>query len=453
VLQVVYQLINFTFSKTQYHCAGLFLKKDKTMERRDFLTTAGTGALAVSLGGLPASAASGASLPDKSINDLISVKLPPLEQPTEKEQMVASVSMPKDKRIGYAIVGLGNLSLGQILPGFGASKYAKPVALVSGDAVKAGKIAAQYGIDPKNIYNYQTFDQIKNNPEIDAVYIVLPNSMHEEYVIRAAKAGKHVLCEKPMAPTAKACQNMIDACKKANRKLMIAYRIQYEPLNRLAMTWARDQKFGKVKFVELHNSQNIGDPSQWRLKKALAGGGSLPDIGLYCLNTSRFILGEEPHTVNATIFTTPGDERFKEVEESVLWQMQFPSGALVNASTSYGVHQSRRYRCYGDKGGWFGLDPAFDYERLHMEGSQAQGKQEVRLEPNIKEAQQFALEIDHFAQCILENKTPFTPGEEGLQDQKIMEAIYESARSGKPVKLETITRIDAFRGSPPAESA
>jgi predicted dehydrogenase len=426
------------------------------MERRDFITKAGTGmAGAALLSGLPAAAQNSTTMEtqitDKNIGDLITIKLAPLEQPTEKEQAVSSIAMPKDKRIGYAIVGLGNLSLGQILPGFGASKYAKPVALVSGDADKAKKVAAQYGIDPKSIYNYQNFDSIKNNPEIDAVYIVLPNCMHEEYVVRAAKAGKHVLCEKPMAPSAKACQNMIDACKQAGKKLMIAYRIQYEPHNRLAMQWAREQKFGKVKFIELHNSQNIGDPAQWRLHKALAGGGSLPDIGLYCLNTARFILGEEPHMVNASIYSTPGDVRFKEVEETVLWQMQFPSGAMVNASTSYGVHQARRYRCYADKGGWFGLDPAFDYNRLQMEGSHADGKQEVKLSPAIKEVQQFALELDHFAQCILENKTPYTPGEEGLQDQKIMEAIYESARTGKPVKLQNMTTIDTFRGTPPKE--
>lgn len=422
------------------------------MERRDFITHAGTGLAAAGiLGGIPTIASTKDFGSAKSIDDLITIKLPPLEQPSEKEQAVSSIAMPKDKRIGYAIVGLGNLSLGQILPSFGASKYAKPVALVSGDAEKAKKVAAQYGIDPKNIYNYQNFDNIKSNPEIDAVYIVLPNSMHEEFVVRAAKARKHVLCEKPMAPSVRACQHMIDACKQAGRKLMIAYRIQYEPHNRLVMQWAREQKFGKVKFMELHNSQNIGDPTQWRLKKALSGGGSLPDIGLYCLNTARFVLGEEPHTVIASQFSAPGDERFKEVEETVLWQMQFPGGAMVNASTSYGVHQSRRYRCYGDKGGWFGLDPAFEYQRLQMEGSHADGKQEVRVLPSIKEAQQFALELDHFAQCILEDKTPWTPGEEGLQDQKIMEAIYESAKTGKPVKLQVISTLDTFRGSLPKE--
>jgi predicted dehydrogenase len=425
------------------------------MERRDFISKAGAGLAGVSLlNSLPVSGSTlNMETTDKNIGDLISVKLPPLEQPTEKEQAVSSIAMPKDKRIGYAIVGLGNLSLGQILPGFNTSKYGKPVALVSGEAEKAKKIAAQYGIDPKNIYNYQNFDSIKNNAEIDAVYIVLPNSMHEEYVIRAAKAGKHVLCEKPMATSAKACQNMIDACKLAGKKLMVAYRIQYEPHNHLAKQWVRDQKYGKIKLIDLHNSQNIGDPAQWRLHKSLSGGGSLPDIGLYCLNTARYLLGEEPHTVNATIFSTPNDERFKEVEETVLWQMEFPGGALVNASTSYGIHQSRRYRCFGDKGGYFGLDPAFDYERLKMEGSYADGKQEINISPSIKEAQQFALELDHFSQCILENKTPYTPGEEGLQDQKIIEAIYESAKLGTPVKLQTITTIDTFRGTPPKEEA
>ena len=425
------------------------------MERRDFITKTATGiATAGLLGGLPASANQPVTdITDKSIGDLITIKLSPLEQPSEKEQAISSIAMPKDKRIGYAIVGLGNLTLGQILPGFGTSKYSKPVALVSGDADKAHKVAAQYGINPKNIYNYQNFDNIKNNPEIDAVYIVLPNSLHEEFVIRAAKAGKHVLCEKPMAPTVKACENMIDACNQAGKKLMIAYRIQYEPHNQLAMHWARDRKFGKVKFIELHNSQNIGDPLQWRLKKALSGGGALPDIGLYCLNTARFILGEEPHMVMASQFSTPGDERFKEVEETILWQMQFPSGAMVNASASYGVHQSRRYRCYADQGGWFGLDPAFEYQRLQMEGSHADGNQEVKLAPSIKEAQQFTLEIDHFAQCILENKKPWTPGEEGLQDQKIMEAIYESAKTGKPVNLPLISTIDTFRGTTPREDA
>ena len=429
----------------------------KGLNRRKFITTAGIGlASATIMSELipePVNAQSLQPGGPKSMADVISVKLPPLEQPTEKEQAFSSAMLPPDKRIGYAVVGLGNLTLAEILPAMSTCNYSKLVALVSGSPDKAKKVAAQYGIANKNIYSYETYDQIKNNPEIDAVYIVLPNSMHEEYVVRAAKAGKHVLCEKPMTTSSKSAQVMIDACKKAGRKLMIAYRIQYEPHNRLAMQWARDKHAGKVKFIEAMNAQNIGDPAQWRLHKALSGGGSLPDIGLYCINTSRFILGEEPHTVIASTYATPGDDRFKEVEETVMWQMHFPSGALVNAACSYGVHQSRRYRCYGDNGGWFGLDPAFDYVRLQMEGSLAQGKLEVKQSPDMGEKNQFTLEIDHFSECLLENKEPFTPGEEGLQDQKIMEAIYESAKTGKPVKLEMITTLDTFRGTQPKEQS
>ncbi|GGH04980.1 Gfo/Idh/MocA family protein [Mucilaginibacter phyllosphaerae] len=421
--------------------------------RRRFMEDAGIGILAATVIGELASCSSSAQSVNggKSLADTISVNLPPRDALSEQKLSGPPALLPPQKRIGFAIVGLGDLALNQIMPAFGSSKYAKPVALVSGHPDKAQKVAAQYGIAPKNIYSYQNFDQIKNNPDIDAVYIVLPNSMHEEFTIRAAKAGKHVLCEKPMANSAEQARRMIKACKDAGKKLMIAYRIQYEPHNRLAMKWARDKHFGRVKIIELANTQNAGAPGQWRLKKALAGGGSLPDIGLYCLNTSRFILGEEPEMVMATVYSTPGDPRFKEVEESVLWQMHFPSGALVNATTSYGTHKSRRYRCYADNGGWFGLDPAFDYQRLQIEASQAQGNLEVKQSPDMGEKDQFTLELDHMAQCILENKTPYTPGEEGLQDHIIMEAIYESARTGKPVKLNKIDKPDAFRGSAPKD--
>ena len=425
------------------------------LNRRKFIERAGLGILAATAAGNMVSCSSNAqsvtSQGPKTVADTIVVKLPPRDAATEQKEAPLPAMLEPKKRIGFALVGLGSLTLAELLPAFGACKFAKPVALVSGSPDKAKKVALQYGIAEKNIYNYQNYDQIKNNPEIDAVYIVLPNSMHEEFTVRAAKAGKHVLCEKPMANSADQCRRMIKACKDAGKKLMIAYRIQYEPHNRLVMKWAREKHFGTVKMIDMVNTQNIGDPSQWRLKKALAGGGSLPDIGLYCLNTARFILGEEPEMVNASIFSTPGDPRFKEVEETVLWQMKFPGGAMVNAATSYGTHKSRRYRCHADNGGWFGLDPAFDYHRLQMEASQAQGDLEVKQSPDMGEENQFALEIDHMAQCIMENKQPYTPGEEGLQDQIIMEAIYESARSGKAVKLDKVTKLDAFRGTPPKE--
>jgi predicted dehydrogenase len=444
-------------------------------DRRKFLINTGKGLLALSAMDPLRSLATGAAHPPQQTlhpgqqtqqtsqaaqqppqaaqggREPISVQLPPLNDPSEQEEAPFPSVLAPDQRLGYCIVGLGHLSLGEILPAFAKSKYSRPVALVSGDAAKAASVAAQYGISPKGIYNYQNFDQIKNNKEIDIVYIVLPNSMHEEFAVRAAQAGKHILCEKPMATSSASAQRMIDACKKAGRKLMIAYRIQYEPFNKLVMQWSRNQEFGKVKLIESFNSQNIGDPKQWRLNKALAGGGPLPDMGIYNLNTTRYILGEEPEWVSGHVYTTPGDNRFKEVEESVLFQFGFPSGALANAATSYGVHQTRRYRCTTDKGAWYGMDPSYSYNGLRLELSQAKGPQEYRQQVLMAEKDQFAIEMDHMSTCVWKDQPPFTPGEEGLQDLKIIEAIYQSAREGKPVKLESISKKDAFRGTRPEE--
>ncbi|MXV51400.1 Gfo/Idh/MocA family oxidoreductase [Pedobacter sp. HMF7647] len=419
--------------------------------RRQFIHHAGKGIFAATvLSEFPSLANTPQTGNSKTTpDDLKPIQLKPLEDPSEKKDGSLPNPLQPEKRIGYAIVGLGHLSLAQILPAFGSCKYSKPVALVSGDAAKAQTVAAQYGIPVKNIYNYQNFDEIKNNPEVDVVYIVLPNSMHAEFTIRAAKAGKHVLCEKPMATSVKDCERMIEACKTAGKQLMIAYRIQYEPHHKLVKDWVRNKEYGKVRLIEAFNAQNIGDPTQWRLKKSLSGGGSLPDIGLYCLNTARYLIGEEPVSVLATIYSTPNDPRFKEVEETVMFQMHFPNGTQVNSTTSYGVHESRRYRCYADKGGWFGLDPAFPYKGLKMEVSQARDAIEWKSNPSLEEKDQFALEMDHMSQCVRNNKKPFTPGEEGLQDQRIMDAIYESAHTGKIVKLETIKGLDIFRGTPP----
>ena len=179
-------------------------------------------------------------------------------------------------------------------------------------------------------------------------------------------------------------------------------------------------------------------------------------MGLYCLNTTRFLLGEEPTEVFGMIYSTPGDERFKEVEESVIFQLRFPSGVLSNNATSYGAHENRRYRVSAETG-WFGLDPAYSYEGLQMEASHAEGMIEDRTHPSLMPKDQFALEMDHMAGCVLENQTPYTPGEEGLQDQRIMEAIYESAAAGKPVKITTPGavpgKLDLFRGTEPKPAA
>lgn len=350
-----------------------------------------------------------------------------------------------NKKTGWAIVGLSKLVMDEVLPAFHLCKHAELVSLVSGDTEKAEDVAQRYGLNKQSIYTYDNFDEIKDNAEVDVVYIVLPNSQHKEFTVRAAKAGKHVLCEKPMATSVDDAQSMIDACMEENKKLMIAYRIQYEPKNRQMMKWVREEKYGKVKLLEGFNGMNIDDPKQWRLKKSLAGGGPLVDVGVYCINTFRFLLGEEPEAVFATFYSTPGDPRFKEVEESIMFQLRFPGGVIANAGTSYSVHASSRYRCLADKNVWFGMDPAFPYNDLKIQLSEGAPNDEEAVE----EQNQFALQIDHMSLCVINDEQPYTPGEEGLQDQKIVEAIYRSAREGRVVELKKINKKDAFRNKYP----
>jgi predicted dehydrogenase len=376
------------------------------------------------------------------------IKLEEWKAPTERQSGPTPTPQPPDQRVGFAIVGLGHLSLEELLPAFGACKKAKVTALVSGNRDKALKVAKQYGVPEKSIYSYQTYDQLRDNPDVQVIYIVLPNGLHEEFVVRGAQAGKHILCEKPMANSSAECRRMIEACRAANRKLMIAYRIQYEPHNRLVRELVRKKEYGTVKLIEASNGQNSANPDHWRHKRALAGGGALPDIGIYCLNTIRFLLGEEPSEVMGYQYSTPGDPRFREVEEQVTWQMRFPSGIQANCATGYGYHEHRQYRVLAERG-WLMMQPAFAYRGLQLKRGYAEDKKELNEEVGLMEKNQFALEMDHMAECVQQNKNPFTPGEEGLQDHLLMEAIYQSAREGRPVKLPAVSKPDAFRGPEP----
>ncbi len=355
--------------------------------------------------------------------------------PSEMQERSPDPADPPSRRIGFAVVGIGRLTVNQIMPAFGKTRHCKPVALVSGDRDKALKLARQHDIRDEAVYDYRNFDRIAQNADVDVVYIVLPNSLHLEYTVRAAQAGKHVLCEKPMAMNVRECQQMIDACKTANRQLMIAYRSQYEPKNQAILRMVREKKFGTLKEFISTNSQFQGNPAQWRLKKALAGGGALPDIGLYCLNASRFVSGEEPSEVAAWMYSTPGDPRFSEVEETMHFMMRFPSGLQATCHTSYGTHRAQFMRLMGTDA-WAELDPAYAYQGIRLRiGDVADGKERV-IEPNIAEKDQFAMEMDHMAECVRSNRMPHTPGEEGLQDHRIMEALYASARAdGKTVRL------------------
>jgi len=346
------------------------------------------------------------------------------------EALAQRVPDPPGKKLGWAIVGLGSLAINQILPAFARCEKSKVVAFVSGHPDKANKLALRYGVDAKNIYNYQNYDSIKDNPEVDIIYIVLPNGMHAEYTIRGLQAGKHVLCEKPMANTPEDCQQMIDAGKKANRKLMVAYRCRYEPFNQEAIRLARSKELGPVKVITADNGWNASDPNMWRLNKKMAGGGCLMDIGIYALQSARYISGEEPVEINAMTYSTPGDPRFREVEETINFQLRFPSGVLANCTSSYGYSSQSHTRVICTNG-WYEMDPATVYDGLRLYVHRNNLSEEV----NLPAKDHFTLEMDHMSDCVMNNQEPLTPGEEGLRDMKLIAAIYEAARTNKTLKV------------------
>jgi predicted dehydrogenase len=331
----------------------------------------------------------------------------------------AQVQEPK---IGYAVIGLGRIA-GHFMPGVLNTTNSQITALVSGHRDKAERIAAEYGVPQSSIYNYDNFDEIARNPAVGAVYVALPNSMHAEYAIRAAKAGKHVLCEKPMSTNVAEAEAMIAACKAANVKLMIAYRCHYEPTNLKAIRLIRDGALGQVQAIESANGFNIA-PHEWRLNKKLAGGGPLFDVGIYSLNACRYLTGEEPSQISAFASVIDRDGRFNQVEENVSWTMRFPSGIVASCNTTYGANMTGFYRVHGSKG-WLDANPAFYYDGLRLR-AEFPGTQLDELNP-ARDPSHFALQAEHFSHCIQNGLEPKTPGEEGLRDMRYITEIYRSA--------------------------
>ena len=333
-----------------------------------------------------------------------------------------------DRRVGYCVIGLGRIA-DHFLRGVTQSASSRITGLVSGHRDKAVSIAAQYGVPKSSIYSYEEMDRFRDNKSIDAVYVALPNSMHAEYTIRSAKAGKHVLCEKPMSVAVSEAEAMIAACKANNMKLMIAYRLHYEPITLKAIKMIRDGAIGKVEAIDSANGFNIA-PGEWRSTKALGGGGPLMDVGIYSLNAARYLTGEEPEAFTAVATTPDKDGRFQGVEESLSWTMRFPSGAVSSCTTTYGASMPGYYKVFGSKG-WLEVDQ-FGYQGLQLmanytsggRGTPATKVDETNPEPD---PMQFARQADHFSRCILENRTPDTPGEEGLRDMQHIQSIYRAA--------------------------
>jgi len=435
------------------YATRVFMPNECDQTRRQFLLAGGVG-LATTLyasQGLAATTSGSPTTVDEGIVATGKVSFPPIDAATEPPGNPPPNPDPPGQRVGFAVVGLGRLALQNILPACAQSKHARLTGLVSGDPQKMRLIAAQYGVPREGCYSYSELSRMRSNSNIQVVYVVLPNALHRDAVVAAAQAGKHVLCEKPMATNVDEARAMIEACRQADRKLMIAYRCQYEVNNRELVKRARSGELGDIQFVDAINTQNQGDPTQWRQIRKLSGGGSLPDVGLYCLNTTRALLGEEPIEVIARTHSPDGDPRFKEVEATVSFVLRFPSGVLANCVSSYSLHTQRNFRVLGASAS-AEITNAFDYEgqRLHIARRESQAEAITEVKLGMKN--QFALEMDHMASCVRNNQEPRTPGEEGLQDQLLMAAIYQSAQTGQPVSLAPVARKDAFRG-PPLEDA
>jgi predicted dehydrogenase len=333
-----------------------------------------------------------------------------------------------EKVLRVAIMGLGSYG-NRVAEAMRSSKRAKLVGVISGTPSKIKDWQSKYGIPEKNCYNYQNFNAIKNNPDIDAVYVITPNALHKEQVIRVAAAGKHVICEKPMSVNAADAKQMVDACNKAGVKLLVGYRMHFEPKTLEIIRQRNAGDMGKIMFFQGLSGFTIGDPAQWRLNRELAGGGAMMDIGIYSVNGARYMVGEDPIWVTAQeVKTDP--VKFKEgVDETITFQFGFPGGAVSSCLSTYSMNNLDKFFLNGTKG--FGeLQPATGYGPI--QGRTHKG------ELNYPHVTHQTVQMDEMAAIILNNKQPLVPvdGVEGLKDMIIIDAIYEAVRSGKKVEIK-----------------
>ena len=330
-----------------------------------------------------------------------------------------------EKKLGIALLGLGNYAENHLAPAFEHTKYCYLAGVVTGTPEKEQKWADKYKLPKSHIYNYENFDKIKDNPDIDIVYVVTPNGRHAEFGVRAAKAGKHVITEKPMEVNAARAQQMVDACKEAGTLLQVGYRNRYDAAHQEIMRLGREEVHGKIKLINTHFSfYGINSPN-WRFTdKSLSGGGPLMDIGIYCIEGALYSTGELPVSISAQSFKTIMD-KLPDMEETIFWQMNFPSGAVANCSSSY-VARENSLRIYAEKGN-YGLDPAYGYDRP---GGYNNGRTINAFYRNQQAAQ-----MDAFALNVLEGTDVVASGEIGVQGMKIIDAIYASAASGQKVDL------------------
>ncbi|MEP2688814.1 Gfo/Idh/MocA family protein [Maribacter dokdonensis] len=330
------------------------------------------------------------------------------------------------KKLGVALVGLGSYSTYQLAPSLLDTEHCYLAGIVTGTKEKESVWKEKYNIPKENIYNYENFDTIADNDSIDVIYVVLPNSMHAEFCIRAAKAGKHVICEKPMAVSVAECDAILNACNEHKVKLSVGYRMQSDPYTHEVKKYVREKTFGDVLFVSSDAGYvSNGNPDQWRLNKKLSGGGALMNMGVYAIQTSIYGTGQNPISVSAQEFSTRPDY-FKDTDETITAQFKFENGAVAHMMTSHNAN-GNRLKCHCSKG-WFELDPAHSYGPIS--GRTSNG--DVLKFPHKR---QQALQMDDFAKHILLDSKNLAPGEMGKRDMIIVEAIYKSIREGGQEQL------------------
>ncbi|MEP4948887.1 MAG: Gfo/Idh/MocA family oxidoreductase, partial [Flavobacteriaceae bacterium] len=330
------------------------------------------------------------------------------------------------KKLGIALVGLGSYSTHQLAPALLDAEHCYLAGIVTGTPEKEKIWASKHNIPEENIYNYENFDAISSNNTIDIVYVVLPNSMHADFCIRAAKAGKHVICEKPMAVSVEECDAIIKACEENNVKLGIGYRLHSEPYTQEIKRFVREKTFGAVQYISADAGyRSMSNPDQWRLNKELSGGGALMNMGVYAIQSVIYGTGENPISVSAQEYSTR-PEYFKDTDETITAQFEFESGVVGNIMTSHNISANRLFASCDS--GWFELDPASTY--IPLAGRTSHGP------INFEQESQQKLQMEDFAKHILFSNPNRAPGEMGKRDMIIVEAIYESiSKGGQKVKL------------------
>lgn len=342
----------------------------------------------------------------------------------------AVVPPTEHKKLGIALVGLGNYSKSMLGPSLRETQWCELRGIVSGAEAKRSEWAKDFNLPATSVYDYEHFNAIADNPAIDIVYVVLPNFLHAEYTIRAARAGKHVICEKPMAMNPEECRQMIAACRTAGRQLSIGYRLRFDPFHLEAMRIGQEKVFGQIKLIEASLGFNYPNSESWRFKIKEGGGGAVMDLGIYCVQAARYLTGENPVRVTAQAYTFEKD-RFIEIPETYHFQMEFPGGAVSTHTVSYSSYVDRLYAASALGRGWIELEPAFQGGPQAPVGRTSEGSMK------ITHVNQTTVQMDDFARCILEGRQTRVPGEEGLTDMTVIAAIKDAVRTGQPIIINT----------------